>query len=350
MSVSHVITSPDPDAFRAHVTTAQYGAISVTGVRSSASHARRPRSRLGDDFGEFARIAFVRSGTHHVEQHDRSFEVASGQVSLTLNDSPSEARAHGFHEIVQFYLPADTLVVHGLDPIQLGQAAWPRSDLAEEVAAILTRLIYSDETRSPGAARLVEHAVVDLTLALAMDLHGISVPREAGEVATRIRIVDYLGRHHRDPGLTVARVAEVFHLSVRTVHRLFEGCESVGSVIRARRLDCAAELLRNPSWSGRTVDEIARACGYSTGGQFRRAFRDRFGVSPREYRWRVQQGWASPTRAPSDGTWMAATLFASEVRRSWRGVIPVALFTARPKWLRLEKPDLPAICPMDRCR
>jgi AraC-like DNA-binding protein len=46
----------------------------------------------------------------------------------------------------------------------------------------------------------------------------------------------------------------------------------------------AARRLRDPRWHGHTIAEIAHCCGFASNAVFTRAFRERHGQSPTEYR------------------------------------------------------------------
>jgi AraC-like DNA-binding protein len=65
------------------------------------------------------------------------------------------------------------------------------------------------------------------------------------------------------------------------------GGESILAYILRRRLDECAARLADPQWRGHSITEIAFSYGFNSAPHFTRTFRDRFGISPREYR---QQG------------------------------------------------------------
>jgi AraC-like DNA-binding protein len=88
-----------------------------------------------------------------------------------------------------------------------------------------------------------------------------------------------------DPDLGVAQIARALRLSPSTLHRAWAGepC-SLSDWIWYQRLDAAWRDLCNPAHATRSVSEIAFAWGFSDAAHFSRAFRARFGCSPREMR------------------------------------------------------------------
>lgn len=86
------------------------------------------------------------------------------------------------------------------------------------------------------------------------------------------------------------RPSRLEHLFKEAVNR------SIREVIQTRRLDEAAKLVAT---SYERISEIVYFVGFRDVPNFNHAFRRRFGMSPREYRLRMQQssnGAAGPTK------------------------------------------------------
>lgn len=104
----------------------------------------------------------------------------------------------------------------------------------------------------------------------------------------REQIKRYVREHLRDPLLGVARIAADLRLSTSTLHRVFadEPC-SLSNWIWGQRLDAIQRELCDPRASARSVSEIAFAWGFNDAAHFSRAFKNRFGCSPRDMRARA---------------------------------------------------------------
>jgi AraC-like DNA-binding protein len=89
----------------------------------------------------------------------------------------------------------------------------------------------------------------------------------------------------RDPSFGVAELAAALRLSPSTLHRVWggEAC-SLSDWLWAQRLDATRRDLCDPALAARSISEIAFAWGFNDAAHFSRAFRARFGRSPRELR------------------------------------------------------------------
>ncbi|HEU4405934.1 MAG TPA: helix-turn-helix domain-containing protein [Polyangiaceae bacterium] len=99
------------------------------------------------------------------------------------------------------------------------------------------------------------------------------------------RIRRFALEHLGEPELDANMIAEGAGLSPRYVHRLFDD-EPVTLMkwVWGQRLDRARADLATPALRSRSIGEIAYGWGFSSVAHFSRAFRERFGQSPRELR------------------------------------------------------------------
>ncbi|MGI9175067.1 MAG: helix-turn-helix domain-containing protein, partial [Rhodothermales bacterium] len=90
--------------------------------------------------------------------------------------------------------------------------------------------------------------------------------------------------HLRRRDFNTDAFADALHLTRGTLNRKLKAVAglSPGAFIKHLRLERAAQLLRQDA--GLTVYEIASAVGYKDADHFARVFRERFGVSPSQYK------------------------------------------------------------------
>ncbi|MFJ3582200.1 helix-turn-helix domain-containing protein [Streptomyces sp. NPDC090127] len=107
------------------------------------------------------------------------------------------------------------------------------------------------------------------------------VPRDARTVDIRA----FVDRNLGDPGLAPENIAAAHHISVRTLHKLFEAeGVTVARLIQRRRLEeCAQDLARGDG-SAYGVSEVGRRWGFGNAAHFSRVFRAAYGVPPSAWR------------------------------------------------------------------
>lgn len=138
----------------------------------------------------------------------------------------------------------------------------------------------SEEARSMVGRQLADL----LALALQSDERVLSSGGSTVRMAHLARIESFVRRHIDNPDLGPDEVAAGCGVSVRYLHELLRDTnQTLGSWIRDQRLAAAREDLTNPR-DKRAIGEIAYARGFADQAQFSRAFRQHYGISPKEAR------------------------------------------------------------------
>jgi AraC-like DNA-binding protein len=88
-----------------------------------------------------------------------------------------------------------------------------------------------------------------------------------------------------DPDLSLRRVADEEGVSPRYVQKLFASAdETFSHYLRTRRLERCRTDLSSPQHARLSISEICFRWGFNGSAHFSRAFRDQYGLSPREFR------------------------------------------------------------------
>ena len=95
------------------------------------------------------------------------------------------------------------------------------------------------------------------------------------------QITDYV-KANLGEKLTLKMVAGQFGVSVSTVTQLFQ--KKAQTTFHEFVTQCRMEKARKLVMQGNSLEAVGRAVGYRDHSTFYRAFRQTFGVSPREYR------------------------------------------------------------------
>ncbi len=119
---------------------------------------------------------------------------------------------------------------------------------------------------------------------------GISPSPSTAEYTFRLnRVLLYIEQHLAED-LSLAVLARESCFSAFHFHRIFQALtgETPLTFVKRVRLDRAASLLQTSP--GQPVTQIALACGFPSPAAFSRSFRERFGVSPRDFRTNSKNG------------------------------------------------------------
>jgi AraC-like DNA-binding protein len=206
----------------------------------------------------------------------RPYEVACG----TAGGQPTQ--------MMTFMFPPSLLPLSRNRIRRLTAMRFPASaGLGDLTAQFLLQLARNVDHYSPAeAARLSAAALEVLATRLAheLDIHAWGVP-EARRHALLTTVQAFIHQHLGDPQLSPAAIAAAHHMSLRSLHQLFhdEGL-TVGGWIRRQRLERCRHDLSDPALASRPVAAIASRWGFSSPGDFSRAFRAVHGLPPAEYR------------------------------------------------------------------
>jgi len=221
------------------------------------------------------------AGRCAVRQGGRESVVEPGQFTVVDTTEPYFFDLHGEWRMLSYRVPHAHLRsrLGGRGPgtaVAVGRAG------AGGVVTALMQALWQvgDEVGRTGALDLEQ----SFASAVAAATAARAEPGRIDRAAVRAAVLQHVRDHLDDRNLSVTTVCRRFAISPRTLHNLFaEAEDSFGATVRALRLDRCAALLTDPATSA-TVTGIATAHGFDDPTSFSRAFRRRFGVSPREAR------------------------------------------------------------------
>lgn len=109
------------------------------------------------------------------------------------------------------------------------------------------------------------------------------------ELFHKARIKRFVREHLRDPGLDVDMVSRAVGLSTRYIHKLFSSePEPLMKWVWAERIQGACKEIEKTALRHKAISQIGFSWGFSGPAHFSRSFRNRYGVSPLEYRARAE--------------------------------------------------------------
>lgn len=285
------------------IVSERLGVLRISRVQAGPQTVTRSRRLITGEDQEFIILTLQERGTAMKEQDGRQCVIRPGQFSLSDSSRAFRKTLHERFAFTSFHFPREALSVRSEDLRSLTATTFSGSEGSSAVLAqYFAGLARVAADVDDAVGRQLAVTALDL-LALLIDERGgrLSGPPSTTTAATLVRVKDHIMRNLGDPDLSPRTIAAVHFMSVRYLHKIFEQeGTTVAGWIRAQRLErCRRDLLR-PRALETGVAVIARRWGFVSAAHFSRAFRDAYGMTPRE--WLVHG--LSDARRP--GTDMAA--------------------------------------------
>jgi AraC family transcriptional regulator, positive regulator of tynA and feaB len=232
-------------------------------------------------------INYVTAGTLYSEQDGRSVFLKPGDAAISDAARPYFLRFDEPLGCVSVKIYKSDL---GLRQGSLAHATATSllggSSLQPLVFGYMSELLRRMDGLEPAAALCATGVFKELlTASLKQVVAPDEQPLSEYRSVSLLRVKQFVEQHLCDPDLDAQTVSRGVALSTRYINKLFEAEQtSLGRFIWRRRLERCAQKLGNPLLARQSVSTIALDCGFNDLSHFSRAFRTRFGESPRQYR------------------------------------------------------------------
>ncbi|WP_282087736.1 helix-turn-helix domain-containing protein [Streptomyces tendae] len=273
--------------FTGRIVAGRVGHLRVCDIDADAQHASRTREHVARRTDGFIGITVPGSGTATLVQDGRTVSAAQGDLLVYDTTRPYSLSCPEPFSVRVVHIPRSLLRLPEREiGLVTGTVVDATAGFGAAVVSLLTTLVTPEQLYSrPIASRLaagVSHLFATLVAERAQQAEaGPELQRD--EMVLRIR--DHIEHHLEDPTLSPETVAKAQHISVRYLHRLFEGEDTtVARHIQRRRLEqCARELSRGGE-TAPTVAAVAQRWGFVSPAHFSRVFRSVYGIPPRDWR------------------------------------------------------------------
>jgi AraC-like DNA-binding protein len=232
---------------------------------------------------------FVQGGNRNV--------LNPGDFALCDHAMPhSRVLAEGA-EMLLIRVPATMIAGYLPHPEQLCGRRLPGSAGLTPSARVMARSLWQrmEQGFESRYEDMLAHHLLDMIATSYAMVFGAASNRDEPGQGDLISIQNYIEDRLHDPDFKPSAIGPALRMESRDVRRLFasRGESARGYVLR-RRLEEAARRLRDPRWRGHTIAEIAHCCGFISSAMFTRSFRERYDLSPTEYRERAPCAAAEP--------------------------------------------------------
>jgi len=273
--------------FDGRIATDRIAFLRVATLEADGNRVSRTPALIARSSEALVAVGVQVSGTATVVQDGRQAQMDAGDLVVYDTTRPYSFDYPQRFAMHVFQLPRRMLGVSESDIRQVtGNAIGTGDGFGAVLRPFLANLAASAGGYRPAVADRLAGNVVDLFATLIAERaqqSGSEADTARGHLLMRVR--EYIDRNLGDPDLSPENIARAHRISVRYLHRLFEGeGTTVGRLVQQRRLEqCSRELARR----GRTVptvSAVAQRWGFVSPAHFSRAFRAVYGVSPREWR------------------------------------------------------------------
>lgn len=223
-----------------------------------------------------------------VERNGREFILRPGFLYLFNQSLPFRFTAHAGYHSYSISLPASALRLREprIGPVYKIPVAdgSPRGLLLTHYIDYLASGMRDwSEVEAVG----LSERLLDLIVLLMVQPGRTPVSAEdsAIKAAHRERAIAYIQAHLGDVTLNPARIARGCSISLSYLHQIFAAATlKVEDYIYAQRLEKCRELLTDPCHRHRSIAQLAYQVGFRHPSHCSRLFKERYGVSPREFR------------------------------------------------------------------
>lgn len=277
----------DRTPFEAMFSGTTVDAINVSTIKATAHRVSRSATSISRLGAEALVFNFVLSGQLIAEQDGRLTTIGVGEGLCCDARRPYSLQFDQPFEIACVRLPHQALC-HEIAGLQRVTATNfnTATQLCPLVFSYLSGLMQRAGSISDSSSRRISNSFIELVAAMLAEATEASpVPISDYRNLALIRIKDFVERNLGDFDLDPAMVAGALKISPRYINQLLssEGT-SLCRYIWQRRLEVAASDLENYGLGSLSISTIALNNGFNDLSHFSRAFRERFGQSPREYR------------------------------------------------------------------
>jgi acetamidase/formamidase/AraC-like DNA-binding protein/mannose-6-phosphate isomerase-like protein (cupin superfamily) len=223
----------------------------------------------------------VTAGSDIVRVREGDIVFGHGSAAALL-DFPRD------HRVLMIQIPAEYFTARVRNHLPAGLSLIASDTGAGRILSGMLRSV-GDTINDLNGDRLrpVELSLPDFLLTALMEgAPSKSLGGSAGARAMLLeRVFQSIEMHLSDPHLNLEQVAAKHGISMRYLQKLFETVgDSFGHYVKLRRLErCRMDLL-SPLHAQKSISEILFQWGFNDSASFSRAFREQYGMSPRDYR------------------------------------------------------------------
>jgi AraC-like DNA-binding protein len=234
-------------------------------------------------------MSMVLTGAVRADQNDRSSTDGAGDFAIRDTNTPWTIEHNGYSEVLAIAIPRER-VENLLGPARLfaGLTVEGHQPVATLARTFLTNMLGQADRMLPEVAERMVGVGLDLVVAGLAERIAREVPRPIHGTVVLQRAKAYVEANLHDQSLDPPQLAAAVGVSLRRLQQLFhERGQHISDWIWERRLAEAAKRLSDIGFLHMPFGNLAYSCGFASQSHFSRRFKERYGLSPRDFRHRA---------------------------------------------------------------
>ncbi|MGU3466572.1 helix-turn-helix domain-containing protein [Methylobacterium sp. C33D] len=234
-------------------------------------------------------MSMVLSGRVRADQYGRSGTDQRGDFSIRDTNTPWTIEHNGYSEVLAIGIPRERLEGPlGSARLFAGVTVGGALGTATLTRSFLGNLLRLGDQLTPQMAERMVATGLDLIVASLAERLAQEVQQPVRDSVVMQRARAFIEANLHDPTLDPPRIAAAAGVSLRRLQALFHARERhIADWIWHRRLEVAARRLADPGCSHMPLGTLAYGCGFLSQSHFSHRFKERYGLSPRDYRARA---------------------------------------------------------------
>ncbi|BBD01503.1 hypothetical protein YGS_C1P2758 [Sphingobium sp. YG1] len=259
-------------------------------VAADRHYVSRERAAISRDASEHVLLSMLLEGEVTISQGDREARLVKGDIAIYDTTQPHRfVVTQPFAQVLVRLRRSEVIERVGhLNDLTARKLSSSRG-MGLLISNLLHDVDYQLDHISAGAMRVVNTSMLDLICSGFGEIRTESHAHlREHQYRLMMRILAFVDQHLCDSELNCAVVATHFRISERYLRKLFsEGERSLSERIWHQRLEEAKRRLSAQGAFNKSITSVAFECGFKDTAHFSRAFKDKYGMTPREHRQRA---------------------------------------------------------------
>lgn len=275
------------DDFTGSIVSYRLPGLELSVVSSRAQRVMRTPQVISKASDDCFIVSLQTQGQAVISQDGRDALMSPGDFAMYDSTRPYALQFEDDFEEIVLKLRGEQMrsLVHNAEGLTATTVSG-RTGAGRLLMSMMNALRSEVATLPPASAGAVANGVVSVMLAGLQSLPACKIADLSSMNAYHVaRIKQRIDARLQDPSLSIESIAAELDVSVGHLYRLFKSEPlSPSQYLWQRRLDACSRELLDPRRATASVAEIAFKWGFNDAAHFSRAFRHRFGSSPREWR------------------------------------------------------------------